>query len=85
MITCPACKENLRRELHLDQHAKREGDLTMCGNCETLLVIGADMQPRELTEAEAAIVDSNQGACMYIRILRATIRRAKMQRQAAKN
>ncbi|MBF6570487.1 MAG: hypothetical protein IVW54_16595 [Candidatus Binataceae bacterium] len=85
MITCPACSENLRRELHLDQHATREGDLTMCGNCETILLIGADMKPRKLTASEQSTLNSHEGARMYISILRRTIQRAKRQRQAAKN
>ena len=85
MITCPACRENLRRELHLDQHAKREGDLTMCGNCETILVIGADLKPRKLTASEESTLNAHQGARTYISILRRTIQRAKRHRQAAKN
>jgi RNase P subunit RPR2 len=85
MITCPACKQNLRRELHLDQHAKRPGDLTMCGNCETLLVIGDDLKPRKLDQVETDIVNRTPALCAYLRVLRRTVQRSKRQREAARN
>lgn len=85
MIECPACRHKFSSEVHMDRHAKSPGDMTMCGNCETLLVVSDDLGLRTLTPAELQSVNANQGVRRFIETLRATIRQMKRFRTAARN